>query len=129
MKSRDTTPEKLRAIIHALERETARCKQSARARKKRLELALHELTKIAKKELRPFCCCEQITVVTNYELDAFEAKMAIACPVHGLCRLGILVTIGAHPSERDPRDRRLEELVKEYQRRCIRLKRGGEDEG
>jgi hypothetical protein len=128
MKSKNGTPEKLCAIAQALEREIALYNQNARARKKRVAAALDELTKIVKKELRPFCNCQRITVITTAELDEFEAKMAIPCPVHGLSRLGILVTIGAYPNEHDPRDRRLDELVKQYQRSCIHLKKRGANE-
>ena len=128
MKSTHGTLEKLCKIGDALEREIALYNQNARARKKRVAAALNELRKIVKKELRPFCNCQRITVITTAELDEFEAKMAIPCPVHGLSRLGILVTIAAYPSERDARDRRLEELVKQYQRRCIHLKKRGANE-
>jgi hypothetical protein len=128
MKSKHGILEKLCTIARALEREIALYNQNTRARKKRVAAALNELTKIVKKELRPFCNCQQITVITTAELEEFEAKMAIPCPVHGLGRLGILVTIAAYPSERDSRDRRLEELVKQYQRRCIHLKKRGPNE-
>jgi hypothetical protein len=123
MKSRHSTLEKLCAIVHALEQQIALCKQNPRTRKKRVAATLYAIRKIVKNELGAFCNCQQITVVNNSELDAFEAKMAIPCPVHGASRLGILVTIGGYASDGDPRDQRLEELVKQYQRSCISQKR------
>jgi|SRR5689334_3217282 hypothetical protein len=128
MKSKDVVAQKLCAIVNALEEEAFSSGQMARSRKKRVAAALRELMKIAKKELRPFCNCQQITVVNKAELDEFRAKMAISCPIHGQTRLGIIVTFGGYPSEGDPRDRQLEELVKDYRRRsfCIKKERHNE---
>jgi hypothetical protein len=123
MKSNDVTVKKLCSILDALEYEAISCKQNERGRKKRTAVIIHHLMKIVNKELRPFCNCQQITVVNKAEVDEFAAKMAIPCPIHGPMRLGIIVTVGGYPSEGDPRDRQLDELVKEYQRRSLTLRK------
>jgi hypothetical protein len=45
--------------------------------------------------------------------------MRISCPIHGPCRLGIILPVMGYPSDGDPRNRRLAELLREYQRRCV----------
>ena len=116
--------QKLKAVAQALE--CASRNDDPATTKKRLAAMRDGIARIVKKELRPFCICEQITVVDKCKLANFEAKMAIPCPVHGPCRLGVIVAIRGYPDEGDPRDHRLHELVREYRRRCSALEKRDE---
>jgi hypothetical protein len=78
-----------------------------------------EITQMARKQARSLCNCEQITVAQGCACDEFEDKMNISCPIHGPCRLGIIVPFMGYPSDGDPRDLRLAELLREYRRRCL----------
>jgi hypothetical protein len=118
--------EKLRALAQGLECGSISNDQNATTRKKRLAAVRDDIARIVEKELRPFCICQQITVANSCELADFEAKMGIPCPVHGPCRLGIIVRVGCYLNDGDPRDRRLHELVQEYRRRCGALRKRDE---
>jgi hypothetical protein len=78
-----------------------------------------EIIQIARNEARCLCNCEQITVAESWFWEEFETKMNVSCPIHGPCRLGEIVVFTGYPSDGDPRDRRLAELLREYDRRCV----------
>jgi hypothetical protein len=113
------TVAKWRSLIEGLESETIFKSQTSRDRKRRLLKIREEITQIARNQVRFLCNCQQITVAQSWYWQEFEAKMKISCPIHGPCRLGMIVPFMGYASDRDPRDRRLAELLREYDRRCV----------
>jgi len=89
----------------------------------RLAKLSEEVTKIAIKESRRFCNCELITVVDSWHCKDFAAKLEVTCPIHGPCRLGIIVSVTGLPDERDPRDRELAGLLRAYDLKCAAWQR------
>ena len=81
-----------------------------------------EVTQIATKQARSLCNCEQITVAEGWACEEFEDKMNISCPIHGPCRLGVIVSFTVYG---DPSVLRLAELVREYRRRCLTYRKMG----
>jgi hypothetical protein len=117
--SESETVEKLRSLIQGLESESIFANHTPRDRKRRLLRIREEITGITRREARSVCNCQQITVAESSCWEEFEAKMSIPCPIHGPCRLGIIVSVMGYPSNGDPRDQRLAELLREYRRRCV----------
>lgn len=114
--NRNRALEKLKMAVQVL---SCVCQEdNIAARKQRLRKVRDELSKIASKALQPYCNCQLTTLVTSSNIEEFSAKMAIPCPVHGPCRLGIIFAVGRHLSAGHPSDRRLHELVREYHLRC-----------
>ena len=93
--------------------------RTPRNRKQRVLKIREEITRITWREARSVCNCQQITMAESWFWEKFEAKMSIPCPIHGPCRLGIIVSVMGYPSDGDPRDQRLAELLREYRRRCV----------
>jgi hypothetical protein len=112
------TVAKLRSLLQGLESESILVNRTPRDRKQRVLKIREEITLITRREARCVCNCQQITVAESWFWEEFEAKMSIPCPIHGPCRLGIIVSIMGYPSDGDPRDQRLAELMREYRRRC-----------
>jgi len=108
----------LRYLIRGLESRSIFLNHTPRDRKKRLLKIREELTRITQKEARFLCNCQQITVAFSRFWEEFAAKMNIPCPIHGPCRLGIIVSFGDYPEDA-PNNRRLDELVRDYRRRCV----------
>jgi hypothetical protein len=113
------TVAKLRSLLEGLESESIFVNRTPRDRKQRLLKIREEISQIARNQTRSLCNCAQITVAESWFWEEFEAKMRISCPIHGPCRLGIVVSFMGYPSDGDPRDRRLAELRREYHRRCV----------
>ena len=113
------TVAKLRSLIQGQESESIFVNHTPRDRKERLLKIREEIIRITRKEARSLCNCQQITLAESWFWKEFEAKMNISCPIHGPCRLGIVVSVMGYPSDGDPRDRRLAELQREYHRRCV----------
>jgi len=109
---------KLRSLIQGLESESILANHSPRDRKGRLLRIREEIARIIQKESRSVCNCQQITVAYSRFWEEFAAKMNIPCPIHGPSRLGVIVSFMGYPNNR-PCDRRLAELVRQYQRRCV----------
>lgn len=107
---------KLRSLIQGSESTFAN--HTPRDRKQRLQKIGEEITRITRKEARSLCNCQQITVAYSRFWEEFAAKMSIPCPIHGPCRLGVIVSFMGYPNNR-PCDRRLAELLREYHRRCF----------
>src|ERR1700746_3077109 len=59
--------------------------------------------------------------------EEFEAEVNVPCPIHGPCRLGVLIIISVQGS--DPGKARREQLIQEYYRRCHLWKEGARNEG
>jgi hypothetical protein len=117
--SENETVAKLRSLIQELESESILANHTPRNRKRRLLRIREEITRITRRESRSVCNCQKITVCESQLWEEFEAKMSIPCPIHGPCRLGIIVSIMGYPSNGDPGDQRLAELLREYRRRCV----------
>ena len=107
----------LRSLIQGSGSKLIFVNRTARDRKKRLLELQEEIGQIARRLSRSICNCQQITVAESWFWEEFEAKMKIPCPIHGPCRLGIIVSFMGH--SRKARDRRLIELLREYRRRCV----------
>ena len=58
-----------------------------------------EITEVARKEARPFCNCNQITIAFGHKPSEFEAEMKLACPLHGRRNLGVIVPLMSLPYE------------------------------
>lgn len=110
---------KVRSLLEGLESESIFVNHTPRDRKQRLLKIREEISQIARNQTRSFCNCAQITPAESWFWEEFEAEMRISCPIHGPCRLGIIVPVMGYPSDGDPRDRRLAELLREYHRRCV----------
>ena len=117
--SESETVARLRALIQGLESESTFASHTPRDRKQRLQRIREEIREITWKEARSVCNCERITVAESWFWEEFAAKMNISWPIHGPCRLGIIVSVMGYPSDGDPRDRLLVELMREYHRRCV----------
>jgi hypothetical protein len=113
------TVAKWRSLIDEFESESIFVNRTPRHRRQHLLKIREEIRLIARNEARFLCNCQQITVAESWFWKKFEAKMNISCPVHGPCRLGIVVSVMGYPSDGDPCDRRLAELLREYHRRCV----------
>jgi hypothetical protein len=113
------TVAKWRSLIQGLGSEAIFVNHTPRDRKQRLLKIREEISQIARNQTRSLCNCAQITVAESWFWEEFEAKMRISCPIHGPCRLGIVVPFMGYASDGDPRDRRLAELLREYHRRCV----------
>lgn len=70
------------------------------------------------KESREYCNCRSITTATSADWREFADEMNRLCPLHGLRRLGHIVCVSGYADEGDPDDRRLTDLLQEYNR-CI----------
>jgi hypothetical protein len=116
--SESETVANLRSLIQGLESRSSFENHTPRDRKERLLKLREEITQIARRESRSVCNCQQITVAESWHWEEFAAKMNISCPIHGPCRLGIIVSVMGYPSDGDPRDRQLAELLRDYHRRC-----------
>lgn len=108
----------LRSLIHGLESKSIFVNHTPRDRKERVLKIREEIARITRKEARALCNCQQITVAYSRFWEEFAAKMSIPCPIHGPCRLGVIVSFMGYPNNR-PCDRRLAELLREYHRRCF----------
>jgi hypothetical protein len=117
--SEGETVANLRSLIQGSGSKLIFVNRTARDRKKRLLKLQEEIAQIARRQSRSICNCQQYTVAKSWFWEEFEAKMNIPCPIHGPCRLGIIVSFTGYPSEGDPRDRRLVELLRAYRRRCL----------
>lgn len=113
------TVAKLHYLIRGQASESIPVNRTPRGRKQRLLKIREEITRITRKEARFVCNCQQITVAESWFWEEFEAKMSIPCPIHGPCRLGIVVPFMGFPSNGDPRNQRLAALLREYCRRCV----------
>jgi|SRR5580704_15346953 hypothetical protein len=109
---------KWRSLLEGLESESVLGIQRTSC-KRRLMKMRDEITQIARDEARSLCNCQQITVAESRFWEEFEAKMNISCPIHGPCRLGLVVTVMGYSREGDPGDRRLAQLLREYRRRYL----------
>ena len=90
---------------------------TARNVEQRLARLRAEITEIAKKEARPFCNCNQITVAFGHEPEKFEAETKLVCPIHGRRNLGVIVPFMGLPYDDD--DLRLIELLDRYYRSSL----------
>jgi hypothetical protein len=109
---------KLRALINENQFQTILENRNAASQRKRLREIQEEIKRIAKRLARPLCNCRGITVAESWRCDEFAKEMEIVCPIHGQRRLGAIVTVSGYPSAGNPGDHRLQELVREYWRRC-----------
>ena len=120
---RDTI-ERLRALTQESESSlTLHNENTATSLRRRLLQIREEIASIVAKLGREFCNCRFSTEVSLERIEQFEAEMAIHCPIHGPRRLGTVVVIsvaGSHPNRS-----RLEQLIREYDRRCQVWKDGG----
>jgi hypothetical protein len=112
------TVAKWRSLLQGLDAKSSFVNHTTRDRKQSLLKMREEIAKIARREVRFLCNCAQITVAESWFWEKFAAEMNIPCPIHGPCRLGIILTVMGYPGDGDPHDRRLEELLREYSRRC-----------
>jgi hypothetical protein len=108
----------LRSLIQGLESKSIFVNHTPRGRKERVLKIREEIARITRKEARSLCNCQQITVAFSRFWQEFAAKMNISCPIHGPCRLGIIVSFRGYPKDA-PSNRRLDELVRDYRRRCV----------
>lgn len=115
--SESETVANLRSLIQSLESNSIPENHNPRDHKQRFLKMREEISRIARKEARLFCNCEQITVAESWRWEEFAAKMNTSCPIHGPCRLGVVVSFMGDP--RDDDDRRLVELLRDYDRRCL----------
>jgi hypothetical protein len=116
------TVAKLRSLLQGLESESILGNHNAASRKQRLLKMREEITWIARNQARSVCRCKEITVVDSWDdLEKFEADLNDPCPIHGPCRHSIMVAVTGYLSDGDPRDRRLDELLQRYHRRCVTL--------
>jgi hypothetical protein len=123
----ETAVRKLRALTQGLESVSPFDDQNAASRRRRLLRVREGIASITKKLARPFCNCRFSTEVDIEHTEEFEAKMNVPCPIHGPCRLGVLIIISVHGS--DSGKARLGQLIQEYARRCQLWKEGVRNEG
>ena len=112
--------QKLRVLTEGLESVSPLDNQNATSRRRRLLRVREGIASIATKLARPFCNCRLSTEVDIEHAEDFETAMNVPCPIHGPCRLGVLVIVsvyGPHPGQA-----RLEYLIQEYDRRWRRWK-------
>ena len=114
-----STVEEFGSLLQALESEPISGSRNTANRKKRVLKVQEELRSIAGEQSRKFCNCQWVTIAESWHWEEFAAKMEIACPIHGPCRLGVLVKVGGYLSDGDPCDKKLAELVNEYNRRRL----------
>jgi hypothetical protein len=113
----DEIPAKLRSLLNRLESQSSSRHLTARNREQRLVKMREEITKVAKKEARPFCNCKQITAAYGCKPEEFEAEMKLVCPIHGRRKLGVIVPFLGLPYDDD--DLRLLELLDRYARSLL----------
>jgi hypothetical protein len=122
----ETVAQKLRALTQGLESISPFDTQNTASRRRRLLRVREGIASVAKMLARPFCNCRFSTEVDFEHTEEFEAEMNVPCPIHGPCRLGVLIIISVHGS--DGKARR-EQLIQEYYRRCQLWKEGVSNEG
>ncbi len=115
--SESETVATLRSLIQSLESNSIFVNHDPRDHKQRFLKMREEISRIARKEARFFCNCEQLTPAIAWQWEEFAAKMEISCPIHGPCRLGVVVPFLNDPGTDE--DQRLFELLREYHRRCV----------
>jgi hypothetical protein len=113
----DEIPAKLKSLFQRLESGSNSSLLTARNLEQRLVKMRAEITKVAKKEARPFCNCKQITVAYGYKPEEFEAEMKVVCPIHGRRNLGLIVPLLGLPYDDD--DFRLLEMLDRYARSLL----------
>jgi hypothetical protein len=100
----------LRPLIKRLESNRNFGHLTARHREQRLAKIRAEIYKLTKNESASFCNCKQITTIAGQTPEEFEAEITLACPIHGIRRLGVIVRLGTLPP--DEADLRIMELMK-----------------
>ena len=110
---------KLQFLTKRLDSQSNSRPVTARNVEQRLARLRAEITEIAKKEARPFCNCNQITVAFGHEPEKFEAETKLVCPIHGRRNLGVIVPFMGLPYDDD--DLRLIELLDRYYRSSLEL--------
>jgi hypothetical protein len=123
----ETAVQKLRALTQGPESVSPFDNQNAASRGRRLLRVREGIASIAKNLARPFCNCRFSTEVDIEHTDEFEAEMNVPCPIHGPCRLGVLIIISVQGS--DTGRARREQLIQEYYRRYQLSKEGARNEG
>lgn len=113
----DDIPAKLRSLIQRLESGSNSSPLTARNREQRLVKLRAEITKLANKEARAFCNCNQITVAYGHKPEEFEAETNRICAIHGRRKLGVIVSFTGLPYDDD--DLRLLELLDRYARTLL----------
>ena len=113
----DDLPEKLRALIQRVESRSNSSLLTARNREQRLVKMRAEIAKLANKEARAFCNCNQITVAYGRAPEDFEAEMKRVCPVHERRKLGVIVLAMCVPHRAS--ELRLLELLDSYARSLL----------
>ena len=114
---RNEVVKKLVHLIEDLESESKIRRRSRRNRTQELIQLRAELADVATQLARPFCNCRTITVADSGVWRDFETDINTPCPIHGQRRFRIIVTLMGYPSDRDPDDHRLAELLLEHRRR------------
>ena len=112
----DEIPAKLRSLIKRLGSHPNSTHLTARNREQRLVKMRAEITEVARREARPFCNCNQITVAFGRKPEEFEAEMKLVCPIHRRRSLGVIVTF---PGLDD--NFRLLEMLDRYARSLLEL--------
>lgn len=119
---RDTI-QKLLALTQESKSPSALNSQNSATPRLRLLNLSEEIASIVNYLARDFCNCRFSTEVSVGKIEDFEAEMKIQCPIHGPCRLGTIIVVSVHGFH--PNKSRLEQLIKEYDRRCQLWKDGG----
>ena len=105
-------------LLRGLESKSPLELRNSTSRKQDVLAMRAEIARLVKKQAGRFCTCQAITVALDPE--EFQAKIDNPCPIHGRYRLGVIVTLTGYPCDGDdPRDRRIAELLREYELGCL----------
>jgi hypothetical protein len=117
----ETELELVRSLRKGIEKEADCWPRNNRAYRKQLEKIRGEVKEIVLKETRSYCNCRTITPVCSADWREFLKDMNTPCAVHGVRRLGIIVSVTGYPEDADPADLDFKRVLGEYQRRMTAL--------
>ena len=108
---------KLQFLTERLDSQSKSKPVTARNVEQHLARLRAEITEVARKEARPFCNCNQITIAFGHKPEEFEEELKLVCPIHGRRNLGVIVPLMGLPF--DDNDLRLIELLDRYSRSLL----------
>jgi hypothetical protein len=111
----------LRSLRESVETELDLEPRNTRGLTKQIKKIRSAVREVVRKATRAYCNCRETTAACSANWRAFLDEMNTPCQLHGVRRLGIIVSVTGYPEDGDPDDLHFKRVLGEYHRRIAAL--------